>query len=1566
MKVDIFSRYAVGDPSDLLATPSLVEGRLELSLVEDAKCGIKVWLTLNGEVDTVATLTLNDPSIEYTDVTTYSVTAVEFAPVASGTPKYNGIFGRVSYLEFSEIASPVPLDLDAGCYVDYARTGIRYKTYTDVAVSRQARTNEAGDSFLYKNVKFYAPTRDIELALFHDLVLYDNTLHFSSAGNVSTFENVYGIADRLQANLDNAYGEGVWKINVIEEDEPSEVTELMQEVREFSLQDGTCLDALNQIYSVWKGIGWIYTYDESLAVPNVITIGRPNIQDEDNTLGSAFSYGLGHGLKVLTRNLSSQNDFATRLYVYGSDRNMPTRYYNNSSENIKDKQSVHIPNLMIPVEQWGETDGQYDASKAYLENTDAVEKYGVIAKVIRFDGSSERAEIYPSIEGMDVPAGHGFTGRADEVVDCDNPTDDGIYTEADGNKRIIKLEKALTAPTSSSDGDSQTASVVKGQQHLTLYRGEALFSEQSVNAGTYRMTFAGTRYGIAIGATVGGALVAVGQYLRSAALVSYDFYVGGELVHTETFEFVRDPSRAGTDIYAFPSDITFTAAKSGALRVEERFGLDFIPNAPAMTIRRYTAADTTLVLTVDTAIDTTFKIWLKNIGFDISAMGSDLTDGVGTISMKTGMCAGREFVIKKCETWEDDNSDGYLLTCQRSEDTSLSQWFPNTTFPIEDGDRFVLLDIQMPADYVAAAEQRLMDEGQKVLDIMSRPKRAYTPDVDSKIIAISEINLVEGLYMPLNDEDIIEREDEDIIGVADAYILIDSVVIDESTGVIPEYKVTLRDEKAESVIQKLTGELGAANKLINDLQQKPKRRPVRDLKDGNGGTSAKSVRIVVDDPYFAPNSVDTDKKTLSAVTSGIDTPYFVWKHIVDGEWVAIESANGQAYELAYNSEFFGEDGRLDIRVEVYNAQPDEGDDPVASDTITISKVLNGTGGNSIMLRLYKRSAASPSDLPVGLFDFSFEDGSLTPQTSSDSLRGWSLSIPPSGSGQRPIWYSYADVDEAETGTATIHPLDWSTPTQTEPNDNPAEGKIRVMIYCKYLDPDNPVLRPSRPIENVTYNYETGVISGSLGIWSQEVPEPDAGSVPCWYIEQYVHTEGLVAVVDADNFSSPVKYVEDGQPGTPGTPGEPGQPGTDGDDGMSVATKYLYKRGNAMPTVAPGDLTFTFATGLLSGSAFNDWLQDIPSPGSELITEPVWMISARIVGNGATATVKGGFYDATPAGDWSRPTRLTGDNGLKGKVMRGINEFSEDGLEDGRIDEDGYQGLDEVNTDFEFYDVVYLESESSGVTTRNYYYCKMGKVGNVYAQSVNPAEDTQHTYWVPATQFDFVATKVLLASNAYIDIMSGNGVYMYGNGGADEGKIVAGMQGGSDDGQGNPVVNFFAGRTQDTAIPNTARFRVYSDGSVIMTKGEIGPYTIDSLGLTQSNESGEYQPYELCRYALDGFRIYRFDRTPTEYYSVEGKTLPNSGEAVLDVKCGVSRGADALHISGKSKFDGSVDIENGDVDIDGNLNVEGNLTKGSDPYILGASSVTGVSAPTRIELVSQYPEVEEDGVLYIKI
>lgn len=312
----------------------------------------------------------------------------------SGTPKYSGTYLNVAFVEFSNIETPLPIQWEVGDYIDYHRTGKRYRLYTIPEPKKQARPGAYGASFVYSGVKFYEATKELEIALFRDLVPEDNQIHFSTRADVSTYENVYGIASRIQECMDDLYPDR-WRIEVYNTID-ADLLALFNETKEYSVSNGSCLDALYQIYETWKNVGWVHTYD-SVNDKDVITIGKTSIRTEDNTT-DAFVYGINNGLTAIKKAALNEGEFATRLYVYGSDRNIQTRHYN--SKSIVDAESVNIVNLMIPVDKWGKTNGLPDARKAYIQADDAViAKYGLIPRIVYFNGS-ENEEIYPSIKGL--------------------------------------------------------------------------------------------------------------------------------------------------------------------------------------------------------------------------------------------------------------------------------------------------------------------------------------------------------------------------------------------------------------------------------------------------------------------------------------------------------------------------------------------------------------------------------------------------------------------------------------------------------------------------------------------------------------------------------------------------------------------------------------------------------------------------------------------------------------------------------------------------------------------------------------------------------------------------------------------------------------------------------------------------------------------------------------------------------------------------------------------------------------------------------------------------------------
>lgn len=548
-----------------------------------------------------------------------------------GCPRYSGSYMGVPALDFSEITSPVPIAWEIGDYVDY-RNG-RYYLYFLPEPKKQARRGEYGAAFVYSGVQFHSPVKDFEIALFRDIVTDDNLVHFSTMPEVNTYENVPGIARRIQACMDDIFP-GKWRIDVYEGHD-DDLDSLLHEVKEYSLSGGTCLDALSLIYDLWTNVGWVHTTDRG---KDIIIIGGANVRTEDNTT-VPFSYGKGNGLTAIKRASANKEEFATRLYVYGSDRNLPPRYYN--SKNIKDAESVNIPNLMLPIETWGTTDGLPDPRLAYLEaDEDIIRKYGLIPRVIRFDGT-EREEIYPSIEGL---------------------------TEARVRQAMIDL----------GFGNS--------------------------------------------------------KYLPSDTQQRIDEVYDSEV-----------PQGKGTMIK---------------------------PDGTPIDDSELPTANFTLVL--------------HGLGFGLDEQAVLANEKNAIISMKSGMCAGREFVVKS-SSWAHA-SGTYTLKLERLYDESLNRYFPNDDYPIVNGDKFVILDIAMPEYYVTLAQERMYEDGMKVLADYTRTSAYYEPQIDAKALYESKAAIREGMYMKVVDEDVVETESKE------DYVIIDSLSIDEKTE-IPTYSVTLREQK---------------------------------------------------------------------------------------------------------------------------------------------------------------------------------------------------------------------------------------------------------------------------------------------------------------------------------------------------------------------------------------------------------------------------------------------------------------------------------------------------------------------------------------------------------------------------------------------------------------------------------------------------------------------------------------------------------------------------------------------------------------------------------------------------
>lgn len=721
-----------------------------------------------------------------------------------GLPRYNGTYLKVSYLEFSSIASPTPIVWQVGDYVDYPRTGLRYTLRSIPSVRKKAKSGQTGDAFVYQNVQFMAQTQDLAVAPFIDLVPGDNGVHFSTQSAVSTFENAYGIAKRIQACLDDLFP-GVWDVKVYENLD-GDFEKKISEAIDFSIDGGTCLEACDRMYDTW-GIGWTH-YKDSISGKDVLLFGRPNTRTSDNT-SPDFIFGPGSGLTALKKSVANSDEIGTRLRVFGSSRNIPTSYYRGLD--IYNGESADIQNLMIPLSKWGKTEGKPDARKAYLQaSDDVVAALGLIPRTHYFDGS-DGEEIYPSLEGATVgdvrvakqelqdttyvPSQTVYpdaSERVDEIEAATNPEDDGYSGGSDGSKY---KDTQVVSYAGVNRQQVLVSSNVRPEQYgdptevsYYIFRQVPLSKDDAVTVESGMEGYIEDANGI-IYSDAGSVKVVL--TLQSGT--STNGNLASKSVET-TKEGNRYNFRLPEITLEHPSDYT---------DMNLRLTITVKASRSANSFFYVNLSGHDFLLGEYTPIKGDFTLTLKQIGFDISQRASLTADGLARIYMVEGMNAGRSFYVRSCSYTSD--SDTWLLGMYRTEDESTGMRYPNSQFPINPGDHFLLLDIAMPELYVGLASQRLYDKGFEMLNDISRVKPYYEPEVDAIVMTEQARVLREGMYMRLTDAD--------IAGDSSEYVLIDTLTINEGEAEIPTYKVGLREYKKKT-FQETT------KAAIDDISQK--------------------------------------------------------------------------------------------------------------------------------------------------------------------------------------------------------------------------------------------------------------------------------------------------------------------------------------------------------------------------------------------------------------------------------------------------------------------------------------------------------------------------------------------------------------------------------------------------------------------------------------------------------------------------------------------------------------------------------------------------------------------------
>ena len=280
---------------------------------------------------------------------------------------------------------------------------------------------------------------------------------------------------------------------------------------------------------------------------------------------------------------------------------------------------------------------------------------------------------------------------------------------------------------------------------------------------------------------------------------------------------------------------------------------------------------------------------------------------------------------------------------------------------------------------------------------------------------------------------------------------------------------------------------------------------------------------------------------------------------------------------------------------------------------TFSKSSAGTDGQNVDI-VFKRSATQPA----------------TPSPSAGTPTGWYSDVNSVPSSSDPLWASTG----TKAGGATN--FTWQTPVQIEGSQgNPGLSVAELSIFRRASS------TPSTPTGG------SFTFPASLTPPSGWYVTPPAGTDPVYISRGFAESSSSTGTDSSITWSTPVLFVENG------TDGLPGAPGATGDDGLRTIQGYLYYESTGGQPSAPSGNTYTFSTGLVSGTNIND--------GG---TTNVWKNSPNTQDATSSNTYYTVRYYGTEASENSSTISVSYSNVVQHTSFTGVVTFSSGTLTDG--------------------------------------------------------------------------------------------------------------------------------------------------------------------------------------------------------------------------------------------------------------------------------------------------------------
>lgn len=740
----------------------------------------------------------------------------------------------------------VPINFQIGDYIVYR--GERFELNYEPGKDKQARPNTYGEGFVYDSVKFNALQDELSRAEFLDVVLNDNELHYTALPKFPFYvQTLDDLLDRIQANLDEQIGKGLWKIYSRNMERSvqrgalksewmlvygKETNDNVIESMSITIDSKKCWDALALVNEKWD-VNFIVRGRN-------IYVGTAGVQ-----AGHMFKYGLGEGLYEIVQNADSEQNIITRLRAYGSEKNLPSHYY-------ADLGVKYVANItkVVGASTNVELELDVDYIETYFKNKrkfvvsgeSQEQSFGWVLQVT-FDFqtvitgyvtqvyNSNKCKFYSELKGTQIDSGDEESKeKLDAFIAQVKAGNTKMYITSGLNKKAIPSsmkEYAENLPNNM----SINRLMLPGFPHVSLsdfYDSLKDEEKKYVNPTGKQHKFSTDPHR---------------PYIDSVNIEQIGLRSASQFFDTD------DKTNGVVEIYP-----TIEEMEIGGVRVDE--------------IDEGVAPDDDGRYDGDPGPNNVDIYLSKAVDFDIK----DLADDDFSISMKDGMCGGRTFKVAS-----STKVDGrWRLTIERVKDDALELWFPYRDYPIKKGDHFVLTGITLPDSYVNAASLKLLKYAIALIDKNDYTRYVYQPKVDELFMArqhdqaqADDTGVIKSLHDTLKAGDLMEFEDTDLrIG---GTISIDRLIIKEDDGKIPTYDITLREDKEVGTIQKIQQQISS-------------------LQNGNGGTGAGLTTTQVKNQVATEGSKLFISKLFDDVAKGLITfekgiklgAEALWKITLDG------------------------------------------------------------------------------------------------------------------------------------------------------------------------------------------------------------------------------------------------------------------------------------------------------------------------------------------------------------------------------------------------------------------------------------------------------------------------------------------------------------------------------------------------------------------------------------------------------------------------------------------------------------------------------------------------------------